>query len=87
MNTVFEDLVLKRGAVSNAILGVAGPTLQQLVNAENASGNVGEIIVTEGCQLQSMFVFHAVTPHWDKGQGTAQKVVLYNLCYVMCGHR
>lgn len=84
MNTVFEDLVLKRGAVSSAIFGVAGPKLQQLVNAENASGNVGEIIVTEGCKLQSMFVFHAVTPHWDKGQGTAQKVVLYHLCYSMC---
>lgn len=80
MNTVFEDLVLKKGAVSSAIFGVAGPKLQQLVHAEKASGNVGDIIVTEGCKLKSSFVFHAVAPHWDKGQGTAQKVVSCHLC-------
>lgn len=74
MNTVTEDLALNRGAVSNAILGVAGPKLQQLVNAKNASGNVGEIIVTDGCSLRSKQVFHAVAPHWDKGKGTAEKV-------------
>lgn len=74
MNTVFEDLALNRGAVSNAILQEAGPTLQQLVKAKNARGNVGEIIVTDGCKLKSKQVFHAVSPHWDKGQGTADKV-------------
>lgn len=75
MNTVFEELDLKRGAVSSAILGRAGPTLQQLVTAEKTKGNIGDIIVTEGCLLKSMFVFHAVSPHWDNGQGDAQKVV------------
>ncbi|KAM8749622.1 poly(ADP-ribose) polymerase family member 14-related sequence 1 isoform 1-T1 [Acanthopagrus schlegelii] len=75
VNTVFEDLDLNRGAVSNAIFGVAGAKLQQLVNAKNASGSVGEIIVTEGCKLKSKQVFHAVTPHWDNGQGTAEKIL------------
>lgn len=79
MNTVFEDLELNRGAVSNAIFGVAGAKLQQLVKAKNASGSVGEIIVTEGCKLKSKQVFHAVTPHWDNGQGTAEKVMLHCL--------
>lgn len=75
MNTVFEDLDLRRGAVSNAILGRAGPTLQKMVTAEKTKGNTGDIIVTEGCLLKSTFVFHAVSPHWDNGQGNAQKVV------------
>lgn len=75
VNTVFEDLALNKGAVSNAILGVAGPKLQEVVNAKNASGNIGEVIVTDGCELKSKLVFHAVTPHWDKGQGNADKVV------------
>uniref|UniRef100_A0A3Q3M6T9 Poly [ADP-ribose] polymerase n=1 Tax=Mastacembelus armatus TaxID=205130 RepID=A0A3Q3M6T9_9TELE len=74
VNTVFEDLSLDKGAVSSAIFKVAGPKLQQLVNANNASGKVGEVIVTEGCNLKSKQVFHVVTPHWDKGQGTAEKV-------------
>ncbi|XP_045909324.1 poly(ADP-ribose) polymerase family member 14-related sequence 1 [Micropterus dolomieu] len=74
VNTVFEDLTLNKGAVSNAILRVAGPELQQLVKAKNASGNVGEIIVTNGCNLKSKQVFHAVAPHY-KGQGTAEKIL------------
>lgn len=74
MNTIFEDLALTVGAVSNAILNAAGPKLQQLVNAKNATGTFGEIIVTDGCNLKSKHVFHAVTPHWDKGQGTSEKV-------------
>ncbi len=77
MNTVFEDLKLNRGAVSSAIFGVAGANLQQLVNAKNTAGNVGEVIVTDGCNLKSKQVFHAVTPHWDNGQGTAEKVKRY----------
>lgn len=83
VNTVFEDLALNKGAVSNAILHEAGPKLQQLVNAKNASGHIGEIIVTDGCKLKSKQVFHAVSPHWDKGQGTADKVNIIIMC-IMC---
>lgn len=79
VNSVSEDYDLSKGAVSNAILRAAGPQLQILVNAENGSGSHGEIIVTEGCQLRSMFIYHAVTPRWDNGQGTAQKVALNHL--------
>ncbi|GLD71078.1 poly [ADP-ribose] [Lates japonicus] len=75
VNTVFEDLALNRGAVSSAILGVAGPKLQQLVTAQKASANLGEVIVTDGCKLKSKQVFHAVAPHWDKGQGTSEKTL------------
>ncbi|XP_070832442.1 poly(ADP-ribose) polymerase family member 14-related sequence 1 isoform X2 [Chaetodon trifascialis] len=75
VNTVFEDLALNRGAVSNAVLAAAGPKLQELVTAQNASGNVGEIIVTDGCKLKSKHVFHAVAPYWDKGKGAAEKAL------------
>ncbi|XP_058509656.1 poly(ADP-ribose) polymerase family member 14-related sequence 1 [Solea solea] len=75
VNTVSEDLALNKGAVSHAIFSVAGPQLQQLVNAKSAGGNVGEIIVTDGCKLKSKQVFHAVAPDWDNGQGTAEKTL------------
>lgn len=78
VNTVFEDLDLSRAAVSKAILGVAGPKLQEFVNTEaksKAKVNDGDIVITEGCLLQSLFVYHAVTPNWDKGKGTAQKIL------------
>uniref|UniRef100_A0A3Q1EM86 Poly [ADP-ribose] polymerase n=1 Tax=Acanthochromis polyacanthus TaxID=80966 RepID=A0A3Q1EM86_9TELE len=75
VNTVFEDLALNRGAVSNAILGVAGSKLQQLVKASKANGTFGEVIVTDGCKLKSKQVFHVVSPHWDNGSGTAEKTL------------
>lgn len=77
VNTVFEDLDLSRAAVSKAILGVAGPKLQEFVTvAATAKVNSGDIVMTEGCRLESRFVYHAVTPSYDKGKGTAQKVSL-----------
>ncbi len=82
MNTVFEDLALNKGAVSNAIFSVAGPKLQQLVTSKNATGKLGEIIVTDGCKLKSKKVFHVVTPHWDQGQGAAEKVLSHREYYV-----
>ncbi|XP_063354462.1 protein mono-ADP-ribosyltransferase PARP14-like isoform X2 [Pelmatolapia mariae] len=75
VNTMSSDLDLNRGAVSQAILRAAGPKLQQLVDAQGATGNVGEIIVTEGCQLKSKKVFHTIAPHWDNGQGTSEKTL------------
>ncbi|XP_068428084.1 poly(ADP-ribose) polymerase family member 14-related sequence 1 [Clinocottus analis] len=73
VNTVAEDLALNKGVVSVAILRQAGSKLQQLVTANQASGNIGEVIVTDGCRLNSKRIFHAVAPHWDQGQGTAEK--------------
>ncbi|XP_074550674.1 poly(ADP-ribose) polymerase family member 14-related sequence 1 isoform X2 [Halichoeres trimaculatus] len=75
VNTVTTDLDLRRGAVSNAILNVAGPNLQQLVKANNQSANVGEVIVTAGGNLKCKQVFHAVAPHWDKGKGAHDKTL------------
>lgn len=74
VNTVSSDLDLNRGAVSQAILRAAGPKLQQLVDAQGATGNDGEIIVTDGCQLKSKKVFHAIAPHY-KDQATSEKTL------------
>ncbi|XP_072253975.1 poly(ADP-ribose) polymerase family member 14-related sequence 1 isoform X3 [Leuresthes tenuis] len=75
VNTVAEDLVLNKGAVSNAILVAAGPKLQKLVDGQNASGTPGEVIVTDGCKLKSKQVFHVIAPSWNNSQGTAEKTL------------
>uniref|UniRef100_A0A3B5AGG8 Poly [ADP-ribose] polymerase n=1 Tax=Stegastes partitus TaxID=144197 RepID=A0A3B5AGG8_9TELE len=75
VNTVSEDLALNKGAVSNAILSAAGSKLQQLVTASNASGTIGEVVVTDGCKLKSKQVFHAVLPRWDSGSSAAKKTL------------
>lgn len=82
MNTVFEDLSLKKGAVSNAIFGVAGPQLQVLVNAITKNGTFGEVIITDGCQLKSKKVFHAVTPPWGNGADKVKGYIMYILGYI-----
>ncbi|RVE58381.1 hypothetical protein OJAV_G00209100 [Oryzias javanicus] len=75
VNTVFSDLALNRGAVSNAILNAAGPKLQQLVKAQKAAGTEGEVIITDGCNLKSKKVFHAVATKWDNGKGPAEQAL------------
>ncbi|XP_015226855.1 PREDICTED: poly [ADP-ribose] polymerase 14-like isoform X1 [Cyprinodon variegatus] len=75
VNTVAEDLVLNKGAVSNAIFSAAGPKLQQLVHNQKTGGAPGEIIITDSCKLKSKQVFHAIAPSWDKGQGTSEKIL------------
>ncbi|XP_023192015.1 poly [ADP-ribose] polymerase 14-like isoform X3 [Xiphophorus maculatus] len=75
VNTVSEDLLLHKGAISNAIFSAAGPKLQQLVHSQKTSGSPGKIVVTDGCKLKSKQVFHVIASNWDKGQGTAEKTL------------
>uniref|UniRef100_A0A3B5ME99 Poly [ADP-ribose] polymerase n=1 Tax=Xiphophorus couchianus TaxID=32473 RepID=A0A3B5ME99_9TELE len=75
VNTVTEDLVLDRGAISKAIFSAAGPKLQQLVHSQKTKGSPGEIVVTDNCKLKSKQVFHAIAPHWNNGQGAAEKTL------------
>ncbi|KAM9709256.1 poly(ADP-ribose) polymerase family member 14-related sequence 1 [Menidia menidia] len=75
VNTIAEDLDLSKGAVSKAILIAAGSKLQKLVDSQNPSGILGEVIVTGGCKLKSKSVFHTIAPSWDNGQGTAEKIL------------
>ncbi|KAM6934529.1 poly(ADP-ribose) polymerase family member 14-related sequence 1 [Xenentodon cancila] len=75
VNTLSEDLDLSKGAVSYAILAGAGPTLQQMVRAQDPHGTVGEVIVTDGGNLRSKHVYHTIAPNWDKGKSTAKKTL------------
>ncbi|CAL8340811.1 unnamed protein product [Boreogadus saida] len=74
VNVVGKELDLETGAVSKAILSAAGPKLQYLVNEQRKTGDIGDVIVTDGCKLKSNWVFHAVVPAWDK-QGNALKIM------------
>ncbi|KAK7938883.1 hypothetical protein WMY93_002209 [Mugilogobius chulae] len=73
VNTASSDLNLSVGAVSCAILNAAGPALQAMVQDTQSQAAVGDVVITEGANLNCQQVFHAVAPHYDKGQGTAQK--------------
>ncbi|CAJ1078797.1 protein mono-ADP-ribosyltransferase PARP14-like isoform X3 [Xyrichtys novacula] len=80
VNTVSKDLDLTKGAVSNAILRVAGRNLQQLVWENNQSANIGDVIATAGCNLKCKEVFHAVAPNWDNGKGSPDKILKGIFC-------
>ncbi|XP_028292547.1 poly(ADP-ribose) polymerase family member 14-related sequence 1 isoform X2 [Gouania willdenowi] len=73
VNILASDLSLNKGAVSNAILHVAGSKLQDLVKASKSSGHVGEIIVTDACKLRCKQVYHAIAPHYNKGNSKSEK--------------
>uniref|UniRef100_A0A4W3HAG0 Poly [ADP-ribose] polymerase n=1 Tax=Callorhinchus milii TaxID=7868 RepID=A0A4W3HAG0_CALMI len=78
VNTIGPDLDLNSGAVSRAILGKAGPKLQQLLFAEGQGGKgfAGCIYQTKGCNLGCIEVLHVVAPQWDQGNGPSKKVLI-----------
>ncbi|XP_073770751.1 protein mono-ADP-ribosyltransferase PARP14 isoform X2 [Danio rerio] len=75
VNTISEDMDLRKGAVSNALLQAAGHQLQSEVNraAKSFRLNTGEIVITDGCNLKCSRVFHVVCPLWR--QGSEDKVL------------
>lgn len=76
VNTIAENMNLKQGAVSTAILQAAGHSLQSAVLSEapSASLQYGDIVVTDGFNLKCQKVFHAVCPGWDNEGGQAEEV-------------
>ncbi|XP_026865825.2 poly(ADP-ribose) polymerase family member 14-related sequence 1 [Electrophorus electricus] len=73
VNSISSDLALNHGAISSAIFKAAGPHLQDLLNQHAVNpAPVGAIFVTNGCNLKTSLVFHAVAPHW---KGSEQKVM------------
>ncbi|XP_036417757.1 poly(ADP-ribose) polymerase family member 14-related sequence 1 isoform X2 [Colossoma macropomum] len=74
VNSIFPDLSLNHGAISKAIFTAAGPQLQVVLNQQaTGKANVGAVFVTTACNLKNKLVFHAVSPHWNQGQGSEQK--------------
>ncbi|XP_026129256.1 poly [ADP-ribose] polymerase 14-like isoform X1 [Carassius auratus] len=75
VNTISEDLDLRKGAVSNALLQTAGHQLQSEITraARSNSLNYGEMLITNGYKLKCQKVFHVVCPFWK--QGSEHKVL------------
>ena len=67
---------LSQGAVSKAILGAAGPPLQNAVQSKAGVTSLpdGDVVITDGFRLGCRKVFHAVCPYWDGGAGQAEGV-------------
>ncbi|XP_029915316.1 protein mono-ADP-ribosyltransferase PARP14-like isoform X2 [Myripristis murdjan] len=78
VNTIAENLNLNQGAVSKAILAAAGPGLQSAVRQEARAAMLqyGDVVVTDGFNLKSQKVFHAVCPFWDNGTGQAKEELI-----------
>ncbi|XP_028313172.1 protein mono-ADP-ribosyltransferase PARP14-like isoform X2 [Gouania willdenowi] len=78
VNTISPNLNLAQGAVSKAILSVAGRGLQDIVRSKVGAGLTpyGNVIVTDGCKLACRKVFHVVCPFWDNQDGQAEEVLV-----------
>ena len=63
------DLI--QGAVSKAILQAAGPGLQRAVLIEGGATvqPEGDVVITDGFNLNCRKVFHTVCPCWNNGAG------------------
>ncbi|CAH1257858.1 PARP14 [Branchiostoma lanceolatum] len=80
VNTTAGNLELNTGAVSKAILQLAGSNLQTLVNKAKQSAGItslpdGQILVTGSADLPCKQVIHCVLCSWDGGQGNSEKVL------------
>lgn len=75
VNTIAENLNLKQGAVSKALLSAAGSGLQSAVRtAGGRAVQFGDVVVTNGFKLSCKKVFHAICPFWDTGAAKAENV-------------
>ncbi|XP_026883853.2 protein mono-ADP-ribosyltransferase PARP14-like isoform X1 [Electrophorus electricus] len=80
VNTISEDLDLSKGAVSKALLQAAGKQLQieaqsHVANSGSSSLNYGDIVCTDGYNLNCERVFHTVCPFWKGGTGSEDEVL------------
>lgn len=66
VNSISPDLKLNKGPLSQAFLEKAGPKLQEELtrSGQGVSVDVGTILQTSGCNLNSRHVFHVVPPPW-----------------------
>ncbi|KAK7120425.1 hypothetical protein R3I94_020427 [Phoxinus phoxinus] len=78
VNTISEDLDLSKGAVSRALLQTAGHQLQSEIKraAQSNNLNYGEMVITDGYNLNCSKVFHVVCPIWNGGQDSADRVLV-----------
>ncbi|KAE8581716.1 hypothetical protein XENTR_v10024915 [Xenopus tropicalis] len=77
VNSVGKDLDLNTGAVSKALNAKAGTKLQQQLREMSRGTQVeeGSVFVTNGFGLNCKKVIHVVTPGWDQGKRSAEKIL------------
>ncbi|XP_068921019.1 protein mono-ADP-ribosyltransferase PARP14-like [Petaurus breviceps papuanus] len=77
VNSISSDLPINGGALSQAILKKAGPSLKVELNevGKRMEMKRGSILLTSGCNLNCIFILHAVIPVWDNGKGHSQKIM------------
>uniref|UniRef100_UPI0037E75BC7 protein mono-ADP-ribosyltransferase PARP14-like n=1 Tax=Semicossyphus pulcher TaxID=241346 RepID=UPI0037E75BC7 len=85
VNTIAEDMNLRQGAVSNAILQAAGPGLQADVRSEAGVTTMqyGDVIITGSFNLMCQKVFHVVCPGWDNGGGESEEMLTSIIRYCL----
>ncbi|XP_048033781.1 protein mono-ADP-ribosyltransferase PARP14-like [Megalobrama amblycephala] len=78
VNTISKNLDLSKGAVSEALLQASGHQLQSEItrNARSNNLNYGEMIITDGYKLKCSKVFHVISPFWNGGQNSADRVLI-----------
>ncbi|KAI4819928.1 hypothetical protein KUCAC02_027929, partial [Chaenocephalus aceratus] len=82
INTISVNMNLIQGAVSKAILQAAGPGLQRAVLTEGGATALpeGDVVITDGFNLNCRKVFHAVCPHWNNGEGHEELITIIRYC-------
>ena len=77
VNSINAELRLDGGEVSNALLDIAGETLQEECDSIAPDGiEVGEVVVTSGGQLECQHVVHGACCGWGEGEETCTEVIV-----------
>ncbi|XP_028608059.1 protein mono-ADP-ribosyltransferase PARP14 [Grammomys surdaster] len=81
VNSISPDLILNKGPLSQALLEKAGPELQEELTeaGQGVSVNVGTILQTSGCNLNSRHIFHVVTPQWKSNNSAWSLKIMKNI--------
>ncbi|KAL5022626.1 hypothetical protein ScPMuIL_001781 [Solemya velum] len=87
VNTVGQDLKLDRGAVSQSILRVGGPTLQTDCAKSYPHGiSMGGIAVSRGGNLNCRYVYHCALMGWNGGDGEDGLRSLVSSCLIQSSY-
>ncbi|KAI4893217.1 hypothetical protein NFI96_030863 [Prochilodus magdalenae] len=75
VNTISQSMDLSQGAVSKALLQAAGPQLQSEARSRSSNLSYGDLVVTDGYNLNCKKVFHTVCPFWNSGANSEDKAL------------
>ncbi|KAL6080764.1 hypothetical protein STEG23_013954 [Scotinomys teguina] len=81
VNSIPTDLALNRGPLSQALLGKAGPELQEelIAAGHGTSVSEGTILPTSGCNLSCRHILHVVVPPWKHNNSAWSLKIMKNI--------